>query len=420
MYALADCNNFFVSCERLFRPDLNGRPVIVLSNNDGCAIARSNEAKALGIGMGAPLFKIADIVRRNHVVVFSGNMALYGDISRRVQQTLMEFTPAIERYSIDEAFLDLRGMETADFDALAKEISRRCLRNTGIPVSVGIAPTKTLAKIASKLCKRYPKLRGGCYMYRPEDVEKVLRRFPVEDVWGIGRRFSKRLIELGIKTAYDFTTLSPEWVRAQMSVTGMRTWRELRGEACIGFEDGFQAKQSICTSRSFATEIYEFDALAEQVAKFASMTAEKLRRQHSACNQMTVFAWTNRFKEDWTSNRGNSCVTAFETATDSSIEMVKASRAALGEIFARGCGYKKAGVIATLIIPKDGVQANLFGETDIQRHDRLMRAMDAINGRLGHDSVIVASQGFGDVRNQHQHRSPRYTTEWSDIPTVSL
>ena len=194
MYALADCNNFFVSCERLFRPDLNGRPVIVLSNNDGCAIARSNEAKALGIGMGAPLFKIADIVRRNHVVVFSGNMALYGDISRRVQQTLMEFTPAIERYSIDEAFLDLRGMETADFDALAKEISRRCLRNTGIPVSVGIAPTKTLAKIASKLCKRYPKLRGGCYMYRPEDVEKVLRRFPVEDVWGIGRRFSKRLI----------------------------------------------------------------------------------------------------------------------------------------------------------------------------------------------------------------------------------
>ena len=216
------------------------------------------------------------------------------------------------------------------------------------------------------------------------------------------------------------TTLSPEWVRAQMSITGMRTWRELRGEACIGFEDGFQAKQSICTSRSFATEIYEFDALAEQVAKFASMTAEKLRRQHSACNQMTVFAWTNRFKEDWTSNRGNSCVTAFETATDSSIEMVKASRAALGEIFARGCGYKKAGVIATSIIPKDGVQANLFGETDIQRHDRLMRAMDAINGRLGHDSVIVASQGFGDVRNQHQYRSPRYTTEWSDIPTVSL
>lgn len=420
MYALADCNNFFVSCERLFRPDLNGRPVIVLSNNDGCAIARSNEAKALGIGMGAPLFKIADIIRRSHVAVFSGNMALYGDISRRVQQTLMEFTPAVERYSIDEAFLDLRGMEPVDFDALAKEVSRRCLRNTGIPVSVGIAPTKTLAKIASKLCKRYPKLRGGCYMYRAEDIVKVLRKFPVEDVWGIGRRFSKRLTELGIMTAYDFTTLSPEWVRAQMSIAGVRTWRELRGEACIGFEEGFQAKQSICTSRSFASEIYDFDALAEQVAKFASMTAEKLRRQHSACNQMTVFAWTNRFKEEWVSNRGNSCVTVFEMATDSSIEMVKASRAALGEIFARGCGYKKAGVIATSIIPKDSVQANLFGDTDVQRHDRLMRAIDAINGRMGHDSVIVASQGFGDVRNQHQYRSPRYTTEWSDIPTVSL
>ena len=243
MYALADCNNFFVSCERLFRPDLNGRPVIVLSNNDGCAIARSNEAKALGIRMGAPFFKISDIVKRHDVAVFSGNMELYGDMSRRVQQTLMEFAPAIERYSIDEAFLDLRGMPDTDFDALAKEISRRCLRDTGIPVSVGIAPTKTLAKIASKLCKQYPKLHGGCYMHREQDIEKVLRKFPVTDVWGIGRRFSKHLTERGVTTAFEFASLSKEWVQGLMGTTGLRTWRELHGEACIDFEAGFQAKQ---------------------------------------------------------------------------------------------------------------------------------------------------------------------------------
>ena len=283
MFALADCNNFFVSCERLFRPDLNGRPVIVLSNNDGCAIARSNEAKALGIQMGAPLFKIKDIVKREGVTIFSGNMALYGDISHRVQLTLQEFSPSIEKYSIDEAFIDLRGMEEQDLDALAKEISRRCLRNTGIPVSVGIAQTKTLAKIASKLCKSYPKLQGGCFMHRPQDIEKVLKRTPIEDVWGIGRRYSKRLHEMGIHTAYEFTQCNADWVRSLMGIGGERTWRELRGEACIEFEDGVQHKQSICTSRSFSSEIYDLKELQRQVAKFTSMTAEKLRKQQSVC-----------------------------------------------------------------------------------------------------------------------------------------
>ena len=190
MFALADCNNFFASCERVFRPDLEGKPVIVLSNNDGCAVARSNEAKALGIAMGAPFFKIRDIVEKHHVAVFSSNFALYGDMSRRVQEVLRMFAPSIEQYSIDESFLDLRGVERADMAAYAREISRACKKMTGIPVSVGIAPTKTLAKIASKLCKQYPKLQGGCYMYRPQDIEKVLRRFPAKDVWGIGRRWS--------------------------------------------------------------------------------------------------------------------------------------------------------------------------------------------------------------------------------------
>lgn len=419
MIGLVDCNNFFVSCERVFRPDLNGRPVIVLSNNDGCAIARSNEAKALGIRMGAPYFKIADIVRRNDVAVFSGNMSLYGDMSRRVRQTLLEFAPAIERYSIDEAFIDLRGMDR-DMDALAKEISRRCLRNTGIPVSVGVAPTKTLAKIASKLCKQYPRLRGGCYMHRPEDIEKVLRKFPIADVWGIGRRFSKQLLDRRIATAHDFASLSHDWVRSLMGTPGVRTWRELHGEACIDFEAGFQAKQSICTSRSFATEIYDFDELAEQVAKFTSMTAEKLRRQRSACGQLLVFAWTNRFRDDGQPDRGSSTVVPFETATDNTMEMLKAAGGALKEIFVRGCGYKKAGVIASALIPADSVQTTLFDTTDRNRHHRLMQAIDSINDTLGRDSIIIASQGFGDIKMRHEHRSPRYTTDWNDLPTVTV
>ncbi len=420
MYALADCNNFFVSCERLFRPDLNGRPVIVLSNNDGCVIARSNEAKALGIRMGTPFFKISDLVKRHDITVFSGNMELYGDMSRRVQQTLAEFAPAIERYSIDEAFLDLRGMRDTDFDALAKEISRRCRRNTGIPVSVGIAPTKTLAKVASKLCKRYPKLQGGCYMHRKEDIEKVLRKFPVKDVWGIGRQFSVQLTERGIVTAFQFASLSREWVRNLMGTSGVRTWLELHGEACIDFETGFQAKQSICTSRSFATEIYDRNELAEQVAKFTAMTAEKLRKQNSACGQLSVFAWTNRFRQDEQPSRGSSIVIPFETATDNTMEMVKAAGAAIREIFVGGCGYKKAGVIASAIIPASGVQPALFDTRDRTRCRKLMQTIDSINRSLGRDSIIVASQGFGDIKIRRDHRSPHYTTDRDDLPTVTV
>ena len=226
MFALADCNNFFASCERVFRPDLNGRPVIVLSNNDGCAVARSNEAKALGIKMGAPYFQIKDIVEKHGVAVFSSNFSLYGDMSRRVQEVLRSFVPAVEQYSIDEAFLDLRGMNIPDPDAFAKAISSECKRLTTIPVSVGIAPTKTLAKIASKLCKQYPKLRGGCYMHRQQDIEKVLRKFPVEDVWGIGRRSAKKLASMNIRTAWDYTRIPENAVRKLFSLPGYHTWME--------------------------------------------------------------------------------------------------------------------------------------------------------------------------------------------------
>ena len=417
MYALADCNNFFDSCESVFRPVLHGRPVIVLSSNDGCAVARSNEAKALGIKMGAPFFKIRHLVEAHNVAVFSGNMALYGDMSQRVRWVLEEFAPSIEVYSIDEAFLDLRGIENVDFDRFAKELSARCRRFTCIPVSVGVAPTKTLAKIAAELCKSYPKLRGGCFMHRPQDIEKVLKRWPIEDVWGIGRRSTPRLKAIGVNTAYDFTQLSEHYVRREMGVTGLRTWRELRGTPAIEFEAGTDAKQSICNSRSFSTEIYDRKELLEQLAKFATMTAEKLRSQHSVCSHLTVFAATNRFHENEVQQYGHICI-PFVEPTDSTIDIVRATREALDEIFVRGTGYKKAGVIASGIMPREGVSVSMFNGEHQERHRRLMQTLDSIYHRVGEGAVVVASAGLSEVKANSAHRSPGYTTDWNDLPVV--
>ena len=417
MYALADCNNFFVSCERAFRPDLEGRPVIVLSRNDGCAIARSNEAKRLGIKMGDPLFKIRELVQKHNIAIFSTNMSLYADFSRRVRAVLRESAPFIEVYSIDEAFLDLRGIEGVDFDNFAKTLSAKCRRLTCIPVSVGVAPTKTLAKIAAELCKSYPKLRGGCFMHRKEDIEKVLKRWPIEDVWGIGRRSTPRLKAVGVNTAYDFTQLNEHYVRKEMGITGLRTWRELRGTPAIEFEATTDAKQSICNSRSFSTEIYDRAELSEQVAKFAAMTAEKLRSQNSVCSHLTVFAATNRFKEDEVQQFGHICVPLVEP-TDSTIDIVRCAREALDEIFVRGTGYKKAGVVASGIVPREGVSVSMFNGEHQERHRRLMQALDSINNRVGDGSVVVASAGLSEVKANSAHRSPGYTTNWNDLPVV--
>ena len=420
MFALADCNNFFASCERVFRPDLQGKPVIVLSNNDGCAVARSNEAKALGIKMGDPFFKIRHIVEKNDVAVFSGNMALYGDMSQRVRWVLEEFAPAIEVYSIDEAFLDLRGLTGVDFDAYAKKISSECWRQTSIPVSVGIAPSKTLAKIASKLCKQYPKLRGGCYMHRPQDIEKVLRKFPIEDVWGIGRRTAAKLHSMGIKTAWDYTQLPDYAVRKMFALTGLRTWRELRGEPCIEFEDGFEAKQSICVSRSFAHEISDVEELSEQIANFASSMAEKLRQQKSVAAEMTVFAYTNRFKDNEPQTYGNSLV-HFKQPTNDQRVIVSSAVSAAYELFKRGYGYKKAGVVATHIWQESEVVRSLFEDTEAtEREHRITSALDVINGTFGRGTVKLAAQGNGRIKSSSEKQSPHYTTLWEDIPLVSV
>lgn len=420
MFALADCNNFFASCERVFRPDLQGKPVIVLSSNDGCAIARSNEAKALGIKMGDPFFKIKHLVEKHGVAVFSGNMALYGDMSQRVRWVLEEYAPAVEVYSIDEAFLDLRGINNIDFDKYAKEISARCWKMTSIPVSVGIAPTKTLAKIASKLCKQYPKLRGGCYMHRPQDIEKVLRKFPIEDVWGIGRRSSAKLQARYIKTAYDFTQLPEAAIQKMMGITGVRTWKELQGIPCIEFEDGFEAKQSICVSRSFSSEIYDLKELQEQIANFASTMAEKLRKQHSVTGEMAVFAYTNSFKEDLPQAHASALV-SFNTPTAEQRTIIASAVQAAKELYRSGYGYKKAGVIATHIIDSGDMMHSLFEDTEtLEKEHRITSALDAINRAYGDGAIKLAVQGSGRIKTTSEKQSPHYTTLWSDIPKVSI
>lgn len=414
MYGLADCNNFFVSCERVFRPELNGKPVIVLSNNDGCAVARSNEAKALGIKMGDPLFKIRDIVEKNNVTVFSGNMVLYGDLSARVKAVLRDSAPSVESYSIDEAFLDLHGMDV-DFDKYAKDLSYKCFRWTGIPVSVGVAPTKTLAKIASKLCKKYPKLKGGCYMYRPEDIEKVLRKFPIDDVWGIGRRTSAKLHSMNINSAWDFTRLTEVQVDNLFGLPGVRTWKELRGIPSIEFEDIVQAKQSITNSRSFSKEITSVQELCEQVAVFATMTAEKLRQQHSACGQLAVYAMTNRFKED---TRFSSELVSFATPSSSTNAIVAAAVNATKQFFVKGCAYKKAGVTALKVVPEDTIVESLFDDHEMAEKDRrLMAALDEINTQYGRGTLRL-SVCADSIKSSRELRSPHYSTRISDFPKV--
>lgn len=417
MYGLCDCNNFYASCERVFRPELNGKPIVVLSNNDGCVIARSNEAKALGIRMGHPYFQIRPLVERHGVAVFSTNFTLYGDMSRRVIWTLRRMVPAAEVYSIDEAFLDLRGIDTDKLDELGHRISRTVRRDTGIPVSIGIAPTKTLAKIASKLCKQYPRLKGACLMHRPADIEKVLRRFPIEDVWGIGRQHRRMLQGAGVVTAWDFTSKPAAWVQRRMGVTGLRTWKELQGEACIDFETAPPAKQQITVSRSFAHELTEFAEVHTSVATFASMCAEKLRRQQSLCGEVTVFILTNRHREDLPQYYESATIRA-TVPTDDTLELVPLATEALRRIFRKGFGYKKAGVVLSDISSRSGRQTDLFDSVDRPRHARLMAALDETNRTMGRNKVVVASQGFEPLKMNRNHLSRQYTTAWEHIITV--
>ena len=419
MFGLCDCNNFFVSCERVFDPSLNGKPVVVLSNNDGCVVSRSNEAKALGVKMGQPLYQIRDFAKSNNIVLRSSNYHLYGDMSQRVMATLKQHIPSIEIYSIDEAFLQLDGYPTDKLKLFGEELARTVRRNTGIPVSIGLSHTKTLAKIASKLCKRYPKLNSACLMQRDEDIRKVLDKYPIEDVWGIGRKYGKMLKECRIITATDFTGLSKEWIENRMGITGLRTWMELHGTPCIDFNHEISDKQSIMVSRSFSKELYDLSDLHETITTFASIAAEKLRKQGSVAQEMQVFIITNRHRDDQPQHYECGQI-HFATATDSTLEIVKAATTELQRIYRKGFGYKKSGVRLSRISSSTAVQGVLFDTIDRTKHKALMQAMDHINSRIGHESVKLVSQESITNHTNREHLSPEYTTRWEDILVVKV
>jgi len=416
MYGLCDCNNFYASCERVFRPDLVGRPVVVLSNNDGCIIARSNEAKALGIGMGQPLYQVRPIIDRHRVAVFSANFTLYGDMSHRVMATLRSLVPGIEIYSVDEAFFDMRGI-AEPLDECGRRIQRTIRRDTGIPVSIGIAPTKTLAKIASKLAKRYPKLDGCCYMHRPEDIAKVLATFPLREVWGIGRRYGRLFDDMRIRTAQQFVELPQEWIHRRMGVSGLRTWQELQGTECIAFERMPPQKQQICVSRSFPGELCEREALERIAAEFAAMCAVKLRRQHSVCREVRCFICTNRHREDQP-QRYETGLIALPEPTSSTLDIVHHARIALRRIYRPGFAYKRAGVILSEIRPASEVQGSLFAPPDRGKHARLMQVLDRVNAAYGAGKLKTAAEGTEPFRMNREHLSPRYTTDWNELLVV--
>jgi DNA polymerase V len=419
MFGLADCNNFFVSCERVFNPSLDGKPVIVLSNNDGCVISRSNEAKRLGIRMGEPVFKIRELILKENVAVFSSNYALYGDMSGRVMDTLREMTPDIEVYSVDEAFLDLRTLPAGSLKEHGDKIAWRVRKNTGIPVSIGISKTKTLAKVAARIAKRTSEQSNCCLLDGSEEIENALKNCPAEDIWGIGRRFSRFLKDNGILTAFDFINLPGNRVHSRMSITGYRTWKELRGESCILFENLSASQKQICTSRSFPREVSDQEELYKAFSFFTSACAEKLRRQRSVCRGVNIFLLTNLFRDYMTGHYKN-VVIPFETPTDSTIELLKIVSSGLGKLFKEGCSYKKGGVILTEITRKEETPGEIFCGYDVDKHSSLMECVDDINKRYGKGSIVSAAQGTERFKTSSAHLSRRYTTDWADIITVKI
>ena len=398
MVGLIDCDNFFCSCERVFRPDLARTPLVVLSNNDGCVVARSKEVKAMGIPEGMPYYQLKEQYPNSGIVAFSSNYALYGDMSSRIVSILREEAPDVIQYSIDESFLDLTGMDHIDLHKWGVHLCKKILKCTGMPVSLGIAPTNTLAKMASKYAKRYPAYNKCCVIGTEEQREKALRLFPVGDVWGIGRRIRRNLEYIGVNTAYDFAALSKDVVRRKYHVTGERTWKELHGEPCIAIEglDGV-TKKTIVTSRSFPEMIRDLADLRSHIANYAARCAIKLRRQNSVCSIVTAFIQSNHFREDLI-QYDNSASHSFLTPTNTTNEIVEMATKILETIFRKGIYYKRAGIMVSGISSADSVQPDLFeyNPEQSQKYKALSTALDKINGKLGADTVMLGAQQYRD------------------------
>ena len=418
MFALVDCNNFYVSCERVFQPRLENSPVVILSNNDGCVISRSDEAKTLDIPMGAPAFKYLNIFKKEKVNVFSSNYPLYGDMSQRIMKILGMHTPNIEIYSIDEAFLDFKGFKYCDLEKEAFLLKQKIRRWTGIPVSIGIAPTKALAKIANKIAKKYVHKTKGVHLIRSEkQISNALKWTKVEDIWGVGRQYKKLLIKNGITTADDFCKLPDQWVKKNMSILGLRLKKDLKGCSCIGLDEENPDKKSIATTRSFKEVIKEYWELEERIVTYASICSRKLRYQSSDCKSIMVFIRTSsHLPVD--QQYYNSSLVNLPNPTNSAITIAKYANMGLKRIFKKNINYKKAGVILTDLTPSDSKQLNLFQNTG-NTHGNLMKTIDKIHLRFGENLLKLGNQDLNQTwKMRQEYLSSRYTTDVRDIIKV--
>jgi DNA polymerase V len=415
MFGLVDCNNFFVSCERVFNPSLNGKPVVVLSNNDGCIISRSQEAKDLGIPMGEPVYKIRELIKSGRVHVFSSNYALYGDMSARVMNVLASLAPEIEVYSIDEAFLHLEGIP--DLVEYGKKTVRTVTKNTGIPVSLGMASTKTLAKLAGHFAKKYPGYEHSCLIDTDEKRIKALQLTPVGEVWGIGRKHKKMLEYHSVNTAFDLTQKPRSWIRKNMTVVGERTWQELQGIPSISDEHDEEKKQ-ICTSRSFGEPVREFTVLMEAIANFAASCSRKLREQKSYARMIMIFISTGGYRTEQTQHYQTRLVNLSFPTNDTS-EIISCCRQALGKIYRDGCIYKRAGVTVSGLVPETALEMDLFDPLDREKQRRLSKALDEITKKNGTEIIKVAAQGGAHAwASKKEFVSRCFTTNPDDIITV--
>lgn len=418
MFVLVDCNNFYASCERVFQPQWESKPVVILSNNDGCVIARSNEAKALNIPMGAPAFKYKQQFKQQGVKVFSSNYPLYGDMSNRVMTILEKYTPNLEIYSIDEAFLYFKGFDLFNLEQEGQRMRKQVRKWTGIPVSVGIAPTKALAKIANKIAKKFVKRTQGVYAIDTEEKRiKALRWTKIGDVWGVGRKHKIRLEAIGVCNALQFTQLPDAWVRKHMSVLGLRLKKDLSGVSSIKLEEIIPVKKGIATTRSFEGTITQFSDLEERISTFATSCAEKMRKQRSSCNALLVFVRSDPHKKGGFPYR-NSCVLPLPYATNSSILLSKYAVMGLQKIFKKGVHYKKAGVMIMGLIPTEKRQLSIF-QNNNNKHLTLMQSVDRIHKRFGPHRVKLANQDLNRTwKMKQEHLSQRFTTELNEIITI--
>ncbi|PTX62608.1 DNA polymerase V [Kordia periserrulae] len=413
MYAIIDCNSFYASCERAFDPSLIDKPLAILSNNDGCVISRSKEAKALGIPMGAPLFKYKEIIAEKNIQIRSSNYSLYGDMSERVMKLLEDFSPEVEVYSIDEAFVKLP--KSDDYQTVGEHMKNYIYQCTGIPVSIGIAPTKALSKAANNIAKKFPEKTNGVHVIDSEQKRiKMLKWLPASAIWGIGHGNAKRLQLKQVQTAFEFTQLSDDWVKRNMSIVGLRLKKDLEGEPTILLEDELQHKKAIATTRSFEFTFSDRENMKERIVTFASRCAEKLRQQNCSCNIVMIYLKSDRNKRSDSYFRAKRVVT-LPYATNSTFVINKYALKALDDIFKPGIQYKKAGVVLTGLIKTDALQLDLF-QNENPKHKKLMLAMDNLNEKYGRQKIKLANQDLQRTWKMRQaYLSPEYTTKFSDI-----